>query len=203
MELLDRLKVADRVQVQKVHRQMPSGRLDKAIDKAPAIIITLASVHDKFTVLRARKGLQGTLLGLDEDLTPAQQAQKRAAWAFVHVHSICCSTRLTICEQQPVSTHMPRGWRSHELRRCAFCWGFQCKDRHKHWLHWLQSTSRCAANAIGHWGHLAQRYAGAPEPRHRHGWLASWIPGSLQNYWAVHPQWPHTKRHIRGVHMPI
>jgi hypothetical protein len=34
-KLLDRLKVADRVQVQKVHRQMLSGRLDKAIDKAP------------------------------------------------------------------------------------------------------------------------------------------------------------------------
>jgi len=75
------LKVADRVQVQKVHRQMPSGRLDKAINKAPAIIITLASVHDKLMVLRACKGLQGTQLGLDKDLTPAQQAQKRTAWA--------------------------------------------------------------------------------------------------------------------------
>ncbi len=80
-ELLDRLKVADRVQVQKVHRQMPSGQLDRATDKAPAIIITLASVHDKLTVLRARKGLQGTQIGLDEDLTPTQQAQKQTAWA--------------------------------------------------------------------------------------------------------------------------
>jgi len=71
-ELLDRLKVVDRVQVQKVHRQMPLGWLDKAIDKALAIIITLASVHDKFTVLRARKGLQGIQLRLDEDLTPVQ-----------------------------------------------------------------------------------------------------------------------------------
>jgi hypothetical protein len=60
---------------------MPLGRLDKAIDKAPAIIITLASVHDKLMVLRAHKGLQGTQLGLDEDLTPVQQAHKRAAWA--------------------------------------------------------------------------------------------------------------------------
>ncbi len=77
-ELLDRLKVVDRVQVQKVHRQMPSGRLDKVTDKAPAVIITLASVHDKLTVLRTRKGLQGTQFGLDEDLTPAQQAQKQA-----------------------------------------------------------------------------------------------------------------------------
>jgi hypothetical protein len=80
-ELLDRLKVVDHVQVQKVHREMPLGRLDKATDKAPAVIITLASVHDKFTVLHARKGLQGTQLRLDEDLTPAQQAQRRAAWA--------------------------------------------------------------------------------------------------------------------------
>jgi hypothetical protein len=32
-------------------------------------------------VLRARKGLQGTQLGLDDDLTPTQQTQKRAAWA--------------------------------------------------------------------------------------------------------------------------
>jgi hypothetical protein len=76
-ELLDRLKVADRVQVRKVHGQMPSGRLNKAIDKASAVIIMLASVHDKLMVLRARKGLQGTQLGFDEDLTPAQQGQKR------------------------------------------------------------------------------------------------------------------------------
>jgi hypothetical protein len=32
-------------------------------------------------VLRVCKGLQGTQLGLDEDLTPAQQAQNQAAWA--------------------------------------------------------------------------------------------------------------------------
>jgi len=36
---------------------MPSWQLDRATDKAPAIIIMLASVHDKLTVLRARKGL--------------------------------------------------------------------------------------------------------------------------------------------------
>jgi hypothetical protein len=54
MELLDRLKVVDRVQV---HQQMPLGRLDKATNKTPAIIITLASVHDKLIVLRTRKGL--------------------------------------------------------------------------------------------------------------------------------------------------
>ncbi len=66
------MKVVDRVQVQKVHRQMPSGRLDKATDKALTIIITLTSVHDKLTVLRTRKGLQGTQLGLDEDLIPVQ-----------------------------------------------------------------------------------------------------------------------------------
>jgi hypothetical protein len=38
-------------------------------------------VHDKLTVLRIRKGLQGIQLRLNEDLTPAQQAQKQAAWA--------------------------------------------------------------------------------------------------------------------------
>jgi hypothetical protein len=70
-ELLDKLKVTNRVQVQKVHQQMSSGRLDKATDKALTVIITLASVHDKLTVLRACKGLQGTQLGLNEDLTPA------------------------------------------------------------------------------------------------------------------------------------
>jgi hypothetical protein len=32
-------------------------------------------------VLRARKVLQGTQLGLDENLTLAQQAQNQAAWA--------------------------------------------------------------------------------------------------------------------------
>jgi hypothetical protein len=60
---------------------MPSGRLDKATDKASVVIIMLASVHDKLMVLRTRKGLQGIQLGLNEDLTPTQQAQKRAAWA--------------------------------------------------------------------------------------------------------------------------
>jgi len=70
-ELLDKLKVADHVHVQKVHWQMLSGQLDKATDKAPTIIITLALVHDKLMVLRARKGLQGTQFGFDEDLTPA------------------------------------------------------------------------------------------------------------------------------------
>jgi len=55
---------------------MPSGRLNKATDKAPAVIIMLASVHDKLTVLCARKSLQGTQLGFNEDLTSAQQAQK-------------------------------------------------------------------------------------------------------------------------------
>jgi hypothetical protein len=53
---------------------MLSGRLDKAIDKAPAVIITLALIHDKLTVMRARKGLQGTRLGFDEELTPVQHA---------------------------------------------------------------------------------------------------------------------------------
>jgi hypothetical protein len=51
---------------------MLSGRLDKATNKAPIVIIMLALVHNKLTVLRARKGLQGTQLGLDEDLTPTQ-----------------------------------------------------------------------------------------------------------------------------------
>ncbi len=54
------MKVANRVQVQKVHQQMPSGRLDKATDKASVVIITLESIHDKLTVLQARKGLKGT-----------------------------------------------------------------------------------------------------------------------------------------------
>jgi hypothetical protein len=36
---------------------MPSGQLDKATDKAMTVIITLASIHDKLTMLRARKGL--------------------------------------------------------------------------------------------------------------------------------------------------
>ncbi len=58
-ELLDRLKVADCVQVQKVHRQMPSGRLDKATNKAPVVIIKLASVHDKLMMLLACKRPRG------------------------------------------------------------------------------------------------------------------------------------------------
>jgi hypothetical protein len=60
---------------------MPSRQLDKATDKAPTFIITSASVHDKLTVLCVCKGLQGTQLGFDKDLTPAEHAQKQATWA--------------------------------------------------------------------------------------------------------------------------
>jgi len=59
---------------------MPLRQLDKVTDKTPVVIITLASIHDKLTTLRTRKNLQGTQLGLDEDLTPAQQAQKQVVW---------------------------------------------------------------------------------------------------------------------------
>jgi hypothetical protein len=79
---------------------MPSGRLDKATDKTPVVIITLASVHDKLMVLRIRKGLQGTQLGLNEDLTLAQQAHKRTAWAtFKEAKEANGSTRVG-----PIST---------------------------------------------------------------------------------------------------
>jgi hypothetical protein len=60
---------------------MSLGQLDKATNKAPTVIIMLALVHDKLTMLHTHKGLQGTQLGLDEDLTPAQQAHKQAVWA--------------------------------------------------------------------------------------------------------------------------
>jgi hypothetical protein len=45
-KLLDRLKVADRVHVQKVHRQMPSGRLDKATDSHHHANIDTRQAHD-------------------------------------------------------------------------------------------------------------------------------------------------------------
>jgi hypothetical protein len=55
--------------------------LDIMVSHLGFLCILTSSVHDKLTVLRARKGLQGTKLWLNEDLTPAQQAQKRTAWA--------------------------------------------------------------------------------------------------------------------------
>ncbi len=44
------------------------------------VLIEFHSAEDKLTVLRARRKLQGTTWGLEEDLTPLQQSKKSAAW---------------------------------------------------------------------------------------------------------------------------
>ncbi len=45
-----------------------------------AVLIKFTTSEDRQVVLRRRKGLAGTKLGLDEDLTFAQQARKLEVW---------------------------------------------------------------------------------------------------------------------------
>jgi hypothetical protein len=44
------------------------------------VLLKFATSEDHQATLRGRKGLAGTKLGLDEDLTPAQQAHKSELW---------------------------------------------------------------------------------------------------------------------------
>jgi hypothetical protein len=45
-----------------------------------AVLLKFATSEDHQVALRGRKGLAGTKLGLDEDLTPTQQARKSELW---------------------------------------------------------------------------------------------------------------------------
>jgi hypothetical protein len=45
-----------------------------------AVLLKFATSEDCHAALRRRKGLAGTTLGLDEDLTPTQQARKLELW---------------------------------------------------------------------------------------------------------------------------
>jgi hypothetical protein len=45
-----------------------------------AMLLKFATSEDRQAALRGRKGLARTKLGLDEDLTPAQQARKSELW---------------------------------------------------------------------------------------------------------------------------
>ncbi|CAN5971184.1 unnamed protein product [Sphagnum jensenii] len=45
-----------------------------------AVLLKFATSEDCQATLRGRKGLAGTRLGLDEDLTPTQQARKSELW---------------------------------------------------------------------------------------------------------------------------
>lgn len=49
-------------------------------DVPAPVLIEFATAEDRLTVLKARRKLQGTRWGLEEDLTPLQQSKKRAAW---------------------------------------------------------------------------------------------------------------------------
>jgi hypothetical protein len=45
-----------------------------------AVLLKFAMNEDHQATLRTRKGLVGTKLGLDEDLTPKQQARESELW---------------------------------------------------------------------------------------------------------------------------
>ncbi len=45
-----------------------------------AVLLKFATSEDRQAALRGGKGLAGTKLGLDEDLTPTQQARKSELW---------------------------------------------------------------------------------------------------------------------------
>jgi hypothetical protein len=45
-----------------------------------AVLLKFATSEDRQATLRGCKGLAGTKLGLDKDLTPAQQARKSELW---------------------------------------------------------------------------------------------------------------------------
>lgn len=50
------------------------------------VLLKFATNEDRHATLRRRKGLAGTTLNLDEDLTPAQQARKSKLWPlFKHL----------------------------------------------------------------------------------------------------------------------
>ncbi len=57
-----------------------TGEKQAPADRHPAILLEFASPADRLQVLKARRQLQGTKYGLQEDMTPLQQARKRAAW---------------------------------------------------------------------------------------------------------------------------
>jgi hypothetical protein len=46
------------------------------------MLLKFATNEDRQAALRGRKGLPGTKLGVDEDLTPAQQARKLELWSL-------------------------------------------------------------------------------------------------------------------------
>jgi hypothetical protein len=46
------------------------------------VLFKFATNEDRQAALWGRKGLTGTKLGLDEDLTPAQQARKLELWSL-------------------------------------------------------------------------------------------------------------------------
>jgi hypothetical protein len=45
-----------------------------------AVLLKFTMNEDRQATLRERKGLAGSKLGLDEDLTPVQQAHKSKMW---------------------------------------------------------------------------------------------------------------------------
>lgn len=61
---------------------MMGHRLPKGRDKAgpPHVLLTFGTLHERALFLSRRKRLQGSPWSLDDDLTPAQQHQRRELW---------------------------------------------------------------------------------------------------------------------------
>jgi hypothetical protein len=58
-----------------------------------AVLLKFMMSKDYQVVLRACKGLVGTKLGLDKDLTPAQQARKQELWPLYKEAEVVASAR--------------------------------------------------------------------------------------------------------------
>jgi hypothetical protein len=82
-ELLEQ-KMCLRVELVSATRIRPAnmGRATTSGSEArpESVLLKFATAEDRQAVLRARKSLAGTCWGLDEDLTPAQQAEKSSKW---------------------------------------------------------------------------------------------------------------------------
>ncbi len=66
---------------QRSYAAAAAGERQAPADRHPAVLLEFASPADRLQVLKARRLLAGTKYGLEEDMTPWQLAQKRAAWS--------------------------------------------------------------------------------------------------------------------------
>ncbi len=75
-------------------------------ERPGTVLLKFVTNEDRQAALRGRKGLAGSKLGLDEDLTTTQQARKSELWSLfkkAKVASKCtfwCATKLFVDDTQ-------------------------------------------------------------------------------------------------------